>query len=466
MDFVRKIEQYMVENGMLSRGDGIVLGVSGGADSICLLQVLSVLREKYALTLTAVHVNHGIRGAEADADERFAEEECKKRNVDCVVYREAVPELAAKAGCSEEEMGRRVRYRAFREVAQRTGAVRIAVAHNRNDNAETILFHAFRGAGVTGLQGILPCRDEIIRPLLGVQRSEIEQYLKENGIDWREDATNRTMDYARNRIRNDILKSAAEHINEGAVQHLAEAAEELAETEELLQELTEGAYRRVRLAGEDKVTLVCGALCELKPLLQKRVLLLALEETGGGRRDITRAHVEALRALARGTSGHRLDLARGITAERIYDHLVLQKKDGAVQKKPDRLEISIDHFPAEFVLPEGTLRLFLAANEKNGEIPKNSYAKWFDYDKISNALNLRNRQTGDYIIIHEDGRRKTLKQLFIDRKVPADRRDEVTLLAMGNRVLWAVGVRAEEGLHVDENTKRILVAELRKRGET
>ncbi len=398
----KKIECYIRDNDMIAQGDGIIVGVSGGADSMCLLRILCGLREEYGLHLVAVHVHHGIRGADADADEAFVRAECVRFGVLCKVVHADVPALAQKWGCSQEEAGRRVRYGAFGEAAAAHGCRKIAVAHNENDNAETFLFQAFRGSGFRGLAGIVPCRTEggitVIRPLLGVGRAQIEAYLAAEKGAYRTDTTNFTLDYARNRIRNEILPLAQQSVNEGAVRHLAQAAAELHEMAGFLEEMTAKGYQKVaREAGIPAdsqaespgsarpavISLDALAWEALPSFLQKEVVLYAIERAAGSRRDIGRVHVQSLCALMRGGVGKRVQLPYGLLAIRTYDAVQLAREivwDGTERARQDfspalpgadfprvapGYTLAITSFPAE--IPLGTYKLTLRLLEYGTE---------------------------------------------------------------------------------------------------
>ncbi|MDE7297824.1 MAG: tRNA lysidine(34) synthetase TilS [Lachnospiraceae bacterium] len=524
MNLIRKAEQYIRELELLSDGDAVVIGVSGGADSVCLLHVLWELREMYNLRLSVVHVHHGIRGEEADRDARFVEEECGRLGLKCRTVHRDIPAEAAATGRSEEEAGREARYQELAAAAAALGGAKIAVAHNRNDNAETFLFNAFRGAGLKGLGGIPPRRGNIIRPLLCVTRAEIEEYLADRGLRYCTDATNFSPDYTRNLIRHSILQPAVEQINSRAVEHLSQTAAELARVAEYIRQQAREAFQKIRLDSAQgrggavqahsggstprMLRLSIGEWERLPEVLKDEVLLHALSELAGSRRNIDRLHVRSLRDLAQGPTGRQASFPYRITAQRSYGVLELVREDvcpeasdgigtfqtggeEAYPKDGDNIgtvQTSRKHtcpeagtaaaFPAvpasffheavplplEAEFGDWIFSLRLVEHEKNAKIPKNCYTKWFDYDKISSTLTLRTRQEGDYMIIHKDGMKKPLRSLFIDRKLPRRERDSILLLTAGSRVLWAVGVRAEEGLYVDGNTKRILVAELRKRG--
>ncbi len=571
MDLLRKVEYFIQQNELLSNKDRVVMGISGGADSMCLLELMCKLKNQYSLQLVAVHVNHGIRGETAEADAQYVVKECEKRCVECRVISCDVPKLAAEFGQSVEEAGREARYSAFYQVAEEFGGAKIAVAHNRNDSAETFLFHAFRGTGLAGLCGILPRRGNIIRPLVCATRSEIEKYLADAGILYRTDETNFFLDYTRNCIRHSILNVAVEQVNAKAVEHLANVAEELAGVAEVLRQQTLEIYHKIADDIEEptafRVQISIHEWEHLPRVIGDEVLLYALEKLAGKRKNIGRVHVNQLRDLAKGMSGRQISLPYRMIARRSYNILeiskekltdgnkkdlfvptedIIQKTDKfqviseesaaetnkfesvfqetaeqgkkalsqseesaaipnkfedisdisekrirqsndcfttknvnleiqkwdedfefpcmPVQSSAEEKQCEITKLPFQLEFGGWIFSLRKIAYEKNAEIPKNGYTKWFDYDKISNTLTLRTRREGDYMVIHKDGMKKSLKSLLIDRKIHWRERDNILLLTAGSRVLWAVGVRSENGLYVSENTKHILVAELRRRG--
>ncbi len=186
---------------MIDRGDTVVVGVSGGADSVCLLHFLSTIRGEYDIVLKAVHINHGIRGEEAERDEIFVKSLCEKLCVELFTFHRDVPSLAKEFGLGIEECGRRVRYEAFSSL----NADKIAVAHTSSDNFETVLFNLIRGTSLTGISGIKPKRDKIIRPLINITRSEVEDYCAENELDYIIDSTNLSTEYTRHKIRHNVI---------------------------------------------------------------------------------------------------------------------------------------------------------------------------------------------------------------------------------------------------------------------
>lgn len=428
---------------MIGAGDTVLAGVSGGADSMCLLAVLMAYRARADYALRVVHVEHGIRGADSCADAAYVARFCEEHGVDCAVVHVDAPAYARAHGCSVEEAARELRYRAFARAAEECSSeqVRIAVAHHSEDQAETVLWQAVRGSSLRGLGGMRPVRDDIIRPLLAATRGEIEQYLQEQGIRWREDQTNADRTYTRNRIRSDVLPALAE-LNPAAVRHLCECAGELQETEDYLAAQTEELFSRYAEEKEqaDAVRIMLReALGREAALMQRRVIYLALQRAAGVSKDLTAVHVRQVQALFARQVGRSCTLPYGITAERVYEGVCLRR--GAFRAA---------------VPSEAGVRLTLIENPADVQISKKKYTKWFDYDRIEHHVQVRRRQSGDYLTVDAAGHRQTLKKYLINEKIPAAERDSLLLLADGSHIMWIIGHRISEHYRVRTDTARIL----------
>ena len=291
-----QVEAFAGRYGMICPGDGIVLGLSGGADSVCLLFVLKELQKKIPFRLAAVHVNHNLRGDEACRDQEFSRLLCRDAGIPFFPVSVPVGELAAREKISLEEAGRRARYRAFARICRREGYEKVALAHHRDDLAETMLYHLARGTGIAGLCGIRPVSGNRIRPLLCVSRREIEAWLGEKGIVWQTDSSNLDDHFTRNKIRHHVADYLVKEINPEAVNHMADTAGELWELEELAEELTEECLKE--LAKKQKGGTFLEQGCLQKPaILRKRMLHTVIAREAGSARDITRAHVEAADSL-------------------------------------------------------------------------------------------------------------------------------------------------------------------------
>ncbi len=466
-----KAWDYINVNKMIEKGDRIVVGVSGGADSVCLLYVLDQYCRENGTEIIVVHINHGIRGEEALRDETFVRDLCKRIDVPFYGFSYDVKKLSKELGLSEEETGRKVRYEAFLEICKIKGCNKIAIAHNRNDNAETVLFHLFRGSGMRGLSGINPMRDMntdygkviIIRPLLCVERKEIEEYLEREDIDYQTDSTNLTDDYSRNKIRNRILSYAVDQINSGAIGNIAEAALQLREAQDYIDEEINMIYPVLVKQWNAVYRININDFLLKAPVIQKGILLRIMENLAGMRKNLEAKHVEAVLSLLSKQVGRLIHLPYGIIAEREYDDIKLsieEKSDHNIVREEDTyLPIAVT-IPGITVVPKyrKILETELIDIKNNRTIPKSSCVKWFDYDKIENTVELRTRRIGDFIQVNRIGGSKKLKDYFIDHKIPRDLRDGLLLIADGSHVMWIYGVwdRMSEKYKVDENTKRVL----------
>lgn len=447
-----KVKHTIEEFHMFPRGARLIVGLSGGADSVALLHLLCALRQEFGWEVTAVHIHHGLRGAEADEDAAFAAAFSASLGVDCLVKQVDVRAEAKARGLGEEETGRILRYAAFREVAGADGL--IAVAHHQRDQAETMLMRLCRGTGLTGLAAMAPVRGNLCRPLLGCSREEIEGYCRENGLSWREDATNREERYTRNKLRRRVLP-VLEEINPQAVAHMAQTAALLSAEEDFLEQQAAACYKAAELpAPAGEVRLFRESLRQMHPAMRKRVLRRAMGVFL--QQDVSQAQMEALEELLGKESGKSRDLFGGIRAENRYEALVLRK---APANAPAGYCYALP-LGEEVIIPEGGIAVTAWLKEKNVEISEDACTKGFDYDKINQMIFCRTRQRGDHMRLK--GGRKKIKELFIDEKIPRAEREAYPLIAMGQEVLWAPGLRLSEGLRADGQTEQVLFIRIRR----
>ena len=504
--FRQKVLGFMRNKHMTDRGDGVLAAVSGGADSVCLLLLLNGMAAELGIRVFAFHMNHGIRGEEADRDEQFVGELCKQLEIPLTVAHEKVETYAEEHGLSGEEAGRILRYRHLEETAERYQCAKIAVAHHEDDDAETVLLNLFRGSGLAGLSGIRPVRGKIIRPLLCVSRKEIEEYLKEQGFSWCEDSTNRENDYTRNKIRNELLPWVKENINSRAAEHILAASELAAqadvyfemEAERILEESCskrreEAKQPTSQNAGEAEgkesgtgqdlkvaenamkmYTKISTNLFDSQPeILTTYIIRRMVLNAAGKAKDITERHIRAVMKLTGPGGGHSVNLPYGLQAVRGYETLKIvqgQERRSAVEssdpgqkwenegsfEKEIRLRTDLDE---TFRVGPASIRLHAIPRKKEPEIPKNQYTKWFDYDKINVGLSIRYRKNGDYLTLSGGGKKK-LRRFMIDEKIPEDERDRIPVLADGDHVLWVVGYRISDYYKITDETEHILEAEV------
>ena len=466
-----KVKAYIRKNGMIDRDDVVAAGVSGGGDSMAMLDVLDRLRREWGFHLMVVHVNHGIRGGEAARDQNAVEQACAERGVPCTVKTYDVPRIAGERRLGEEETGRILRREAFFQAAlpfrQDGKRVRIALAHNRNDLAETILHHMARGSGIRGLSGMAPVSGEIIRPFLCLERKEIDHYLEERKILHVLDSTNLSDDYTRNRIRHHILPALEREVNAGTVAHLAEVSLVLRQADDYLCAQAEKLLADCRRP-EGKFFLG-EEFFAAEPVLISYGILEALGELAGKRKDLSAVHVRQVAELYEKQPGHRVSLPCGVEALRDYGGVTLRRTAPAAGADPAAEGMrGVSQWtlpaPGKLSCPMGTFftKIFFYNGQK---IPEKKCTKWLDYDKINEDLAVRTRKSGDYLVFDEKGSKKKLKNFFIDEKIPREERDRLALVARGPEILWIAGGRMSGRYRITSGTKRVLEIRFEKDGE-
>lgn len=438
----KKVWDTITKYEMFPKNSRIYVGLSGGADSVALLHLLHSWQESEGWQITAIHIHHGLRGQAADADAAFAEKYAASLSIPCLVQQYDVAAEAKRRGKGEEETGRELRYAAFQQAAGKDG--RIAVAHHRKDQAETVLLHLCRGTGLQGLTGMAPVRGQICRPLLFCSREEIEAYCHAQGLAWREDATNQEALYARNKLRLWVLPLLAE-INPQAEAHIAEMAQLLAEEEAFLQTEAERYFRKASLPSQEgRVGLSIAAVRSFPPAMRRRVLRLALGQFA--EQDVSRVRIAALEDLLQKESGKRRTLFSGICGENRYGELWLFREE----ERPAEEYCYQLFWNQEICIPEAGIRVGVFSEEKKCEISAETYTKEFDYDKIEHTFYCRSRRAGDRIAL-QCGRKK-IKELFIDEKLPREKRSSYPLIVAGEEVLWVPGLRESAQAAVGEET--------------
>jgi tRNA(Ile)-lysidine synthase len=420
--------------------------------------MLCAEREASGLTVIAAHLNHSLRGEESDGDQRFVEEICERWGVPLRVQQAHVLGLAKEHKLTLEEAGRQCRYAFFNALLRETGAQKIAVAHNLNDNAETVVLNLARGTGLTGLTGIPARRGNIVRPLINTSRAEIEKYLNENNIPFRTDATNLSGEFARGRVRNFILPALIENVNGNAVGNIARSGAILRAEDEYMGQAAERVYERVKILHYSKffshpVVLNAAALSAEHPAIIRRVLRLAYADCNRSVKDLSAPHVEQAFDILRGTSGRQANLP-GVTVRMEYGRLIFEKpaREKATLSKPGSSEANLSgeangihsshgslslYVPLEWGRPvyvSALNKTFVTGLGQPCKILENTCTKLFRYDTLKSVLILRTRRPGDRITL--PGGTRKLQDYFTDKKIPRTRRDNIPLLTDGGQVLW------------------------------
>lgn len=424
-----KLRALCAQYDMLPAGARILCAVSGGADSMCMLHLLHALAPERGFTVHAAHFNHRLRGEESQRDEEFVRAWCRRNGIPFLSGGADVAAEAAQRGRGIEETARLLRYEFLERAAEGCGASRIATAHTANDNAETLLLHLVRGAGLQGLSGIPPRRGNIVRPLLGVTRAEVEEYCARNGVAYVEDSTNRDEAYARNYLRLRVMP-LLEQMNPHAAESLSAAARRLREDHEYLTDRTRALCGQSQLTPEG-LSIPVELLNSQPPAIANRAARLLLEQAGGGQ-NCTAAHIEAVLSLCRSSAPSAQADLPALHVRRVYDRLILSPKKPPAAP-PQRTPLFEDGVTVYGDTGWSVLCRPARCPEEGG---KNSDSFFLSRDKIRGSLILRPRQTGDQISLA--GRpRKSLKKLFIDEKLPLRQRELLPVLADDSGVLAA-----------------------------
>ncbi|MCI9080129.1 MAG: tRNA lysidine(34) synthetase TilS [Lachnospiraceae bacterium] len=467
-----KVKEFVIEHGLISCGDKIVAGVSGGADSVFLFMVLAGLAREYSLSLCAVHVNHGIRGEEAVRDEEFTKNFVQGLGYRCEVFCKDIPGLARDLKITEEEAGRRYRYECFESIRNSLGFDKIAVAHHKDDQAETVLFQLFRGSGIKGLGGMKPENGNIIRPLLGIRRCEIENALLMENVGYCIDCTNSVNKYSRNIIRNVIIPYIEENIQPAITERLSGTAGQLRDIYTYIDTEAEKLYKEIVKEDNGICMVDVGIIGKEDIVLQREIFLRMAGYVAGQCKDITSKHIGMVASLVCKDTGKKACLPYGMVAYRNYDKICIMKEGQDVQVQPGNNNIIDICVPGktelEYINGEKHIILFerMDRNDISHIIEKNYCTKCFDYDKIKFMPQFRYPENGDYIWLRMDGSKKKLSRVFIDSKIPASERARIWVLAEGSHILWIPSMgRCSAYYYVTGRTREVLRATLCTEGE-
>lgn len=473
-----QVKKTIMDRSLIAKGDHVIVGVSGGPDSVCLLHVLCMMSKEWEINIHAVHINHLLRGEDADKDQAYTEKLCRDLSVPCRVFAYDVKKMASFGGLTTEEMGRNLRYEAFDQVREeillaecldgKTPRVRIAVAQNQNDQAETVLMRILRGTGTDGLAGMDYERDgKIIRPLLDVTREEIEAYCETNHLTPRIDQTNLEPIYVRNRIRLELIPYLKEHYNKEILSALDRLVRISNEDKDFLYRSVEEALGAESREGSIR-TFPRKIYRELHPAIRKRVILRIFRQMGLIQ-DVVSTHLlRADQLILQGDSGERMEFPKGYLLRITYDkaEFINGKED---PRAAGRIEGEVG-FCYSLGMDEITNIPGLNASFKirrvdvlppRAEEKNHSSIVYLDLGDSNNRENLvlRSRRTGDYLTPLGMKGTKKLQDFFVDEKIRREERDLVPLLCLGSEVLWVVGHRINENYKVGPETKEIIALE-------
>ncbi|MBC7765859.1 MAG: tRNA lysidine(34) synthetase TilS [Hyphomonadaceae bacterium] len=438
----------------MSKGETVLVGLSGGADSVALLHVLLALKPLLDIKLLAAHLHHGLRGQAADDDLAFVQALCEKENVPLFTKKIDIAYIAKEMQLSIETAGRKERYAFFEAVKAQAGATKIAVAHHLNDQAETMLMHLIRGAGMNGLSGMVAKRaDGIVRPLLEVTKQEILNYCTGHQLSYQTDLTNNENQYNRNHIRNQLVPYIEKHFNPNLIHTLSHTSQLLTDDEQYLEQ-TASTWRQTHQVGN---AMPIDALKKLPMPIMRRALRQMYFATAEYASDLGFVHLQAIIALIENNkTGTQIHLPQNVIAKCSYDRFYFEQQKDTEQYKGGLILPNAGVYHSEYF--NCTLTLEIISQGEFEKFKPSKTAQAFDANILQDGLIVRKRKTGDKMALKN--MHKKLQDIFTDEKVPKEKRDLYPVLATNDAVIWAVGLRRAHAYFVTKQTKEILRIEI------
>jgi tRNA(Ile)-lysidine synthase len=456
-----------IQQHQLISGGKLVVAVSGGPDSVCLVHILAKLQKELKVSLHVAHLNHQLRGAESEADAQYVSDLARQLDIPATIEGREVKGYQKQQHLSLEEAAREVRYSFLAEVAKTIGAKRVAVGHTRNDHIETILMHLIRGTGTRGLHGLQPCSEwksktastTIIRPLLEVSREETEDYCQSHGLKPRTDASNISLSPLRNRIRHQLLP-LLESYNPGIAQALLRTGQIAGDDIAFLDKEVARLWDEVAQEDEKAIVLDKKRFDQLPPALKRYLLRAAVEKRLGSAKDIEMRHIEEMMSALNKAAGKRLSLPGGLTFSIEYDRYLLASDPATLSPLPilgGEFQLKI---PGETLLLGWHIKA--AVINREGMTENDNFIAYLDLDKTGDKLLVRGRRVGDRFQPLGLSKPKKVNEFMIDAKIPCTWRQRVPIVCSPEQIVWVVGWRIDERAKVSEDTKRVLRLEFKR----
>lgn len=461
-DIRKRFLKFIKEKNIVKSGDKILVGLSGGPDSVCMLNLLCSIRDEEKIEVAAAHINHMLRGEEADKDEEYSKRLCESLGVRFFSKRIDINKYALETGKSSELAGREARYDFFDEIINKINFNKIATAHNANDQAETILMRIMRGTGLEGLGGIPVEREgKYIRPILFMKREEVEQYCKENNLNPHIDATNLERIYSRNKVRLDILPYMKNNFNPNIVETINRMALLLQDDNEFIEGEVNKAYKDNCFERENSIV-ISKNLFNIHSAIVTRVIRKALFAINKSNYDMEMKNIEDIIELSNLGTNKRVDLPKDIYAENVYGDIIIRKKEYIKNKLSNELILNKKDILHNEVIFDEYIINFDVVNNKDIKQENDELIKKFDYDKINNVT-IRYRKDGDRITPLGMKGSKKLKDIFIDMKIPKEKRDEIPLIQFNDDISWIVGIKMSDKFKITKETKHILKVSVKRK---
>jgi tRNA(Ile)-lysidine synthase len=467
LEFEKNIADFIKANGLYGPANKVLLAVSGGADSTALMYSMQTLRVEGILSgdIICAHINHRLRGAEADLDEDFVIAQAHNLKLAITTRQVDVRGFARKNKLSIETAARELRIESLQDIAKANNCNRIITAHQKNDNAETILQRLARGTGFRGLAGIWPVRSfaddiQFIRPLLCVRRDEIISYLKERGLKWQEDRMNEDCRYRRNYIRHRLLPALQQQCSGCIVEQLSELAQSARKFYSLVCNRVEKIWAELADCRGDKVVLDLQMFQPEYPAVKVELVRRSLATIGSGERDLTQEHFENILQLAQqNVSGRKIELPDGFVVWREYGKLVFARTE--TLKPDEQINKSIKaKVPGQTrlgnYLVEAAVFEVEMGSEGKFKAGKTSFVEWFDLDKLKLPLVVRSRQPGERFIPLGSTEEKKVGKFLTAQRVPQRIRKKTLVVCDSKKTIWVWPIRISEQAKITGETRKIL----------
>lgn len=443
---LKSIENYkLIEN-----GDTIIVGASGGPDSQFMIYMLNSLKSQIDFEIILAHLNH-LHRKEARNDENLVRKTAEELNLKFFTRARSMDDYAKKLKLSSEDAGRRLRYEFFNDLAKEYKNPKIAVAHNKDDQAETVLMRIIRGTGLDGLKAMDYKSGNIIRPILDIKKSEIIAYLDFKKIPYAIDHTNFENDYTRNKIRLDIIPKL-EEINPRVVDQIYSLSELAKDDLEVLDGVIGDKFAELSDIKKDKIIFDKAKFDKANPAILRRIIRKGIETLNGEIKDISRENIDEFLTIRDLGTGKKIIKDR-LRLRKSYDSYILE-----IKKTKDKFEEEIYLEDVDLINFDGLYIKTSIINSKKYEKSKN--IGYFDYDKLTFPLKVRTRKNGDRFTPLGHRSEKKLKDFFMDQKVDREKRDEIPLIISNDKIIWLTGLRISDDFKVTESTKKILKIEV------
>jgi tRNA(Ile)-lysidine synthase len=462
----QRVFDFIRQHHLVSAGQKLVVAVSGGADSVCLLHILVGLKAQLKVKLHLAHLNHQIRDADSDADAYYVSDLAQKLGIAATIERREVKAYQKKMRLSPEEAAREVRYRFLTEVAKDTGAKRVAVGHTQDDHIETILMHLIRGAGTKGMRGLQPSTEwpsktgslTVIRPLLEISHQETEDYCRRHRLAPRLDASNLSLSPLRNRIRQQLLPLLQSY-NPGIAEALLRTGRIAGDDIDFLDKETARLWKKLARQDGETVTLNRKGLDRLPPTLKRYLLRTGAERLLGSAKDIEMRHIEEMMELLGRPAGKRLSLPGNLSFVTVYDEYILTLNLAGLSPLPELVGENKLNIPGKTLLPGWRIEATILTREEMTE--KDDFTAYLDLSKTSDKLAVRPRQRGDRFQPLGLTQLKKLGEFMIDARIPQNWRKNIPIVCSPEQIVWVVGWRIDERVKITENTKEVLQLEFK-----